>query len=93
VDRAIFELASVQHGVFGRDQLLDLGLAVPEIDYRLRVGRLHAVYREVYSAGPVQSKLGRWMAAVLAGGADAVLSHGSALELWGLAKAGPHPSR
>jgi very-short-patch-repair endonuclease len=84
MDRAIFALARGQHGVFDRSQLIDLGLAVPEIDYRLRVGRLHVVSREVYSLGPMHSKRGRWMAAVLAGGGGAVLSHRSALELWGL---------
>jgi hypothetical protein len=84
VDRDIFELASGQHGVFDRDQLLELELSTREVDYRLEVGRLHVVHREVYSLGPVEWTHGRWMAAVLAGGHDAVLSHRSALELWGI---------
>jgi hypothetical protein len=70
--------------VFDRDQLLELELSTREVDYRLDVGRLHVVHRKVYSLGPVESKHGRWMAAVLAGGPDAVLSHRSALELWGI---------
>jgi hypothetical protein len=84
LDGAIFELARGQHGVFERDQLTALGLAGAEIDYRLKVGRLHAHYRGVYGLGPAESKLAHWMAAVLAGGPGAALSHRSAAELWRL---------
>jgi predicted transcriptional regulator of viral defense system len=84
VDRAIFELARRQHGVVQRSQLVELGMSQSNIEYRLRVGRLQAHYRGVYGLGPLQSKLARWMAAVLAGGPNAVLSHRSAAELWSL---------
>jgi very-short-patch-repair endonuclease len=83
-DRAIFELARRQHGVVGRGQLVDLGLSEANIEYRLRVDRLHAIHRGVYGIGPLQSKLARWMAAILHAGSVAVLSHRSAAELWGL---------
>jgi hypothetical protein len=45
----------------------------------------HAVHRGVYAVGHcVLSPEGRWMAAVLAGGSGAALSHRSAAALWGL---------
>jgi Transcriptional regulator, AbiEi antitoxin len=84
LDRAVFELARRQHGVFGRGQLVELGLSAEAIDHRVRSGRLQLVHRGVYALGPVQSKLAHWMAAALAGGSGAVLSHRSAAELWEL---------
>lgn len=54
-----------------------------EIEYRLAIGRLHPVHQEVYSVGhPVIPREGRWLAAVLATGPGAVLSHWSAAALW-----------
>jgi Transcriptional regulator, AbiEi antitoxin len=84
VDRAIFELARRQHGVFHRDQLVELELSDSNIEYRLRVGRLHTHHRGVYGLGPLGSKFAHWKAAVLAAGPGAVVSHRSAAELWGL---------
>src|SRR5206468_3749619 len=50
-----------------------------------QAGRLHRVYRGVYAVGHTAlGNEGRWMAAVLASGEGAVLSHRSATELWGL---------
>ncbi len=47
--------------------------------------RLHRLHRGVYAAGhPVLTAEGRWLAAVLAVGERAVLSHRSAARLWGL---------
>src|SRR5215210_1677909 len=83
VDRAIAALAERQHGVVAREQLVDLGLGRGAIGHRLACGRLHPVHRGVYAAGHrVLSQEGRWMAAVLAAGAGAVLSHRSAAALW-----------
>jgi len=74
-----------QHGVIARRQLLELGLAPRQIERRIASGRLHPVWRGVYAVGrPLLDKHGYWMAAVLASGPDAVLSHGSAAALWGL---------
>jgi len=84
IDRAIFELARRQHGVIDRGQLTRLGVPGAGIDYRVKLGRLQVIQRGVYCLGPVQSKLSSWMAAVLAAGPGAVLSHRSAAELWGL---------
>jgi hypothetical protein len=71
-----------------RQQLLALGLGEDAIKYRLRIGELHRVHSGVYALGrPAKMPLERAAAAVLACGPKAVLSHGSALSLWGLAKA------
>jgi very-short-patch-repair endonuclease len=84
IDRAIFELARQQHDAFERSQLIRLGLPPTAIDYRVKLGRLQVRHRGVYGLGPPESKLSQWMAAVLAVGPGAVLSHHSAAELWGL---------
>jgi predicted transcriptional regulator of viral defense system len=52
---------------------------------RARAGRLHSLHRGVYAVGHTALTLrGRWMAAVLALGPGAVLSHRDAAALWGL---------
>ena len=57
------------------------------IDHRLSTGRLHIVSSGVYAVGrPELTHHGRWMAAVLACGENAVLSHSSAAELWGIGR-------
>jgi hypothetical protein len=76
-------LAARQHGVVARQQLVELGFGRSAIERRLLAGRLHRVHRGVYAVGhPRLSHLGRLMAAVLACGSDAVLSHHSAAALW-----------
>jgi very-short-patch-repair endonuclease len=68
-----------------RVQLLHEGLSKEEIDWRIRQGRLHQVHAGVYSVGHrVIPRHGRWIAAVLASGPDALLSHWSAAALWGI---------
>jgi very-short-patch-repair endonuclease/predicted transcriptional regulator of viral defense system len=85
VDATIAALASEQHGVVGRRQLLELGLGRGQIDGRLARGQLHRVYRGAYAVGhPVVSRDGRRMAAVLSVGRGAILSFRSAGELWRL---------
>lgn len=78
-------LARRQHGVVGREQLLRLGMGRRAIVRRLEQGRLHELYRGVYVVGVRRiSRRGRWMAAVLACGEEALLSHRSAGRLWGV---------
>src|SRR5215210_883674 len=81
----VWALARRQHWVVTRGQLLHLGFNSDWIQHRLARGRLHPVHRGVYAVGrPELSRFGRWMAAVLACGPDAVLSHASAAALWGV---------
>jgi hypothetical protein len=85
VDVVIAALAARQHGVVARWQLLDRGIGARAIDHRLERGRLHRVHRGVFAVGhAVLSRPGAWMAAVLAAGPEAVLSHRSAAALWGI---------
>jgi very-short-patch-repair endonuclease/predicted transcriptional regulator of viral defense system len=82
-DRSVAGLAGRQHGVISRVQLLALGLSARAIMRRLERGHLHPLHRGVYAVGHrVLSARGRWMAAVLAAGPSAVLSHRSAAGLW-----------
>jgi very-short-patch-repair endonuclease/predicted transcriptional regulator of viral defense system len=86
LDPAIATLSRRQHGVVSRRQLLELGMGRRAIGHRLERGRLHHVHRGVYAVGhDALSERGRWMAAVLAGGPGAVLSHRSAAALWRIA--------
>lgn len=81
--RAAWELAGRQHGVVSRRQLLALGFNAREIEHRVERGRLHPVMRGVYAVGwPQMTQKRRWMAAVLACGEGALLSHRSAAALW-----------
>lgn len=85
VGRRIAVLAARQHGVVSGRQLAELGVAQQTISDRVATGRLHRVHRGVYAVGhTVLGARGRWMAAVLAGGPGAVLSHASAGALWEL---------
>jgi very-short-patch-repair endonuclease len=82
-DVAAADLAARQHGVVARAQLLALGLDAGAITYRVKARRLHPVHRGVYAVGHrPPSPLARAMAAVLACGPDALLSHRSAGALW-----------
>jgi hypothetical protein len=84
LDRRVARLAADQHGVVAVDQLRRLGLTLAAIQYRVTAGRLHRVHRGVYAVGHAElSNEGRWLAAVLAAGAGAALSHTSAAMLWG----------
>jgi hypothetical protein len=70
--------------VVARPQLESLGLGRGAIDHDLAVGRLHAIHAGVYAVGHDRvGGHGRWMAAVLASGDGALLSHLSAAALWG----------
>ncbi|MDW5596057.1 DUF559 domain-containing protein [Conexibacter stalactiti] len=85
VDRVIGELAAGQHGVVSRSQLLGAGLGAKPIASRVRNGRLLRLHPGVYAVGHAQLRReGRWLAAVLASGPGAVLSHRSAASLHGL---------
>jgi len=81
--RALFatiaELGGRQHGRVSRKQLLAAGVDRKRIERWVADGRLRAVHRGVYAVGHAAPSLhGDLMAAVLACGEGAVLSHQSA---------------
>jgi hypothetical protein len=81
---------TAQHGVVTRAQLRALGLEESAIDRRVAAGRLHRVHRGVYAVGHrVLNGNGHSMAAVLACGRGAALSHVSAAALWDLRRGAP----
>jgi hypothetical protein len=86
LDVALAALASRQHGVLVLNQLISLGLSARAVQHRATCGRLHRVHHGVYSLAPPEllGREGRWMAAVLAVGPAAVLSHRKAAALHGL---------
>jgi very-short-patch-repair endonuclease len=64
-------------------QLLAVGLRAGAIKRRVAAGRLVRRYRGVYAVGHVpDTPEARWIAAVMAGGRGAVLSHLDAAVLW-----------
>jgi hypothetical protein len=82
-DLTVAAIAGARYAVVSRGQLMQLGLASGEIDRRVAIGRLHVVHRGVYAVGHrVLTAEGRWMAAVLACGRNAVLSHATAAAAW-----------
>jgi hypothetical protein len=85
LDRRLADLAVRQHGVVSRRQLAALGFGERAIARRIAAGRLHRLYRGVFAVGhTVVSWRGSYLAAVLACGDGAVLSHRSAADLWGM---------
>jgi len=83
--RAVAELATRQHGVVTRAQLLELEVGYRGVDHWIARRLLHPLHRGVYALGHRKvTREGVWMAAVLAGGPGAVLSHRSAGALWGI---------
>jgi very-short-patch-repair endonuclease len=78
-----WRLAARQHGIVTRRQLLALGYSARSVEHRVARGRLVPVSLGVYAVGwPALNQKRRWMAAVLAGGEGAGLSHRSAAKLW-----------
>ena len=87
LDRRIGVFAAARHDVAAKEDLLVLGLGEGGIETRLASGRIHLVHRGVYAIGRRElSRHGVWLAAVLAGGPGALLSHRSAAALWGLVR-------
>jgi very-short-patch-repair endonuclease len=85
IDRLIAGLAARQHGVVARWQLLAAGVTRHQIGERLRAGRLHELHRGVYLVGhEIPPRYAPEMAALLASGRQAVLSHRTAAALWSL---------
>jgi hypothetical protein len=86
-------MAGRQHGVVSIRQLLGpLGYSQSAIARAVAAGRLHRLHRGVYAVGHSRvSRSGMCLAAVLAGGPGALLSHASAAWLWEISSRGPAP--
>src|SRR3954452_487476 len=86
-EKRIAIIASRQHGVVSLRQLVEAGLSRSGVGRLVKEGRARRIHRGVYAVGhPGISQHGRWMAAALAVGDGAVVSHRSAAELWDLLK-------
>jgi very-short-patch-repair endonuclease len=82
-DQMLARIAARQHGVVSTAQLNDAGIDKDGISRRVKSGRLHRVHRGVYAVGHMRLTFeGRCMAAVLALGDRAAVSHRSAAALW-----------
>jgi very-short-patch-repair endonuclease len=78
-ERAIQQLAARQHRLVSLPQLKVLGLTASAVRNRVAAGKLQRVHHGVYAVGLAQLSIqGIYMAAVLACGSKAVLSHRSA---------------
>jgi very-short-patch-repair endonuclease len=83
--RAIAAIAEEQHGVVTSQQLGALGLGRKAIRGRVAAGTLYRVHRGVYAVGHrLVSRRGHYLAAALACGPGAALSHRSAGHQLGL---------
>jgi hypothetical protein len=74
-DGAVAALAAGQHGVVTTAQLAAAGLGRRAVAHRVAHCRLVRLHRRVYHVGPTAAPLSREMAAVLACGDRAALSH------------------
>jgi len=84
-DHAIVGLVERQHGVVAGWQLEELGFGEQVARKRKSAGRFHRVHQGVYAFGnPNLNRKGHLVAAVLACGPGAVLSHRSAAYLHGI---------
>ncbi len=82
---AVAGLAARQHGVVGLEQLRRSGIAAATVRTWVARDRLVPMYTGVYAVGhAVLRPEGHRLAAVLACGDGAVLSHGSAAAHWGI---------
>jgi hypothetical protein len=87
IDAELARVAQRQHGLVTVAQLRAMGLTDGAITKRVNRDVLHRRYRGVYALGHASlSREGEWLAAVLAAGDGAALSHGSAAELHAISR-------
>ncbi|MFT3865380.1 MAG: type IV toxin-antitoxin system AbiEi family antitoxin domain-containing protein [Solirubrobacterales bacterium] len=90
--RRIAAIAGCQHGIVTVEQLRAAGVGETSVRHAVEAGRLHRLHRGVYAVGHRSlSWRGRWLAAVLAAGEGATLSHASAAALWEYLRPIPGP--
>jgi very-short-patch-repair endonuclease len=91
-DRVIANIAARQHGVVSTAQLRAAGIGRNATSLRVRAGRLHRLHRGVYAVGHTRLTFeARCVAAALALGERAVVSHRSAAAVWGMLPAHQGP--
>ncbi len=91
-EEKVARIASSQHGVVTRSQLLEAGLSAKEIRRRLERGGLLQQHRGVYRVGHrAPSMAATYLAAVFAGGGRALLCGRAGAHLWELVKGRPPP--
>jgi predicted transcriptional regulator of viral defense system/very-short-patch-repair endonuclease len=82
-DERLARIAERQHGLVSHRQLAAVGLSTKAVTRRVERGRLHRVHRGVYAVGHRRkTSEARWMAAVMACGQGAWLSHLDGAALW-----------
>jgi very-short-patch-repair endonuclease len=92
IDALIGGMAARQRGVVARRQLLRAGVTRDEIDWRVAAGRLIPLHRGVYAVGhKAVTWEGRAVAALLAAGAPAALSHRAAAVAYEMLPADDRP--
>ena len=84
IEGVLAALAGRQHGVLSRSQLLRAGLSTHHVEHRLASGRIVRIHRGVYRVGGPEAPRAHEMAAILACGENAVISHDSSARLLGL---------
>jgi hypothetical protein len=91
--QGLAELARRQHGVVSIRQLIGpLSYSRDAVARAVKAGRLHRLHRGVYAVGHTRlTQQGHCLAAVLACGPGALLSHDSAAWLWGISTKSPVP--
>src|SRR3954470_16900985 len=90
VEHKIARIASANHGVVTRGQLIAAGISWTQIRHRLKRGSLIAVFPGVYRVGhAAPSTLAHYLAAVRACGIEAALYGSAAAHLLRLTKGDP----
>lgn len=85
--RAIARIAAAQHGVVARRQLRELGLRDGAVNRLIAAGWLLPLHRGVFAVGHGRLTVrGDWLAAILACGPHALLSHGPGACLHGITR-------
>jgi hypothetical protein len=88
--RSLEEAAATQRGLLARRQLRALGMTDSAIKHAVAAGRLHPVFRGTFALGGARvDERGRMLAATLACGEGALVSHRSAAALMGLLDVAP----
>jgi predicted transcriptional regulator of viral defense system len=82
----VLALAARQHSVVTTAQLLDAGVGRRRIARRVAAGWLVRLHHGVYQVGSTRGRFGEEMAAVMAIGDEAALSHQSAAAIWGFGR-------